>query len=146
MMDYPDPTRTQECPTCKRGNFVWRTRCRWCWHPFVPCPTDADILERFRGAAISTNPQSPLVRVVRGPYFDDEGYEQAVRLNGCVICTGCDMACPMFEEVDAWTEGEFGLWYGTEWGMGTAECPDCEKVFVDTFDGCYELIPTGASQ
>lgn len=92
----------------------------------------------MRGAAVSTNPQVPYVAVVRGPWMDKDRYERATRVNGCVVCPHCDLFCPYFEDVEAWTEQD-GVWRATEWGPGTAECLECGAVFVDTFDGCFEL-------
>lgn len=138
VMKPSDPTKGVRCPECKRVCFAWRDECPRCHHPFVEAGKDADMLERFRGAAVSANPQMPHVCIVRGPWFDDQGHEQAERVNGHVFCPRCEIAVPFFEQPEAWID-QNGEWRATEWGPGTAECPECGCVFVDTFDGCFEL-------
>lgn len=44
----------------------------------------------------------------------------------------------MIEEPDAWIESPFRV---TEWGLGTAWCPDCGTVVVDTCDGAMAIRP-----
>lgn len=67
--------------------------------------------------------------------------ETITRINGELQCPGCGLHWPMIEETDCWTEDAAGVWRSTDFGPGTAECLVCDRIFIDTFEGCFELLP-----
>lgn len=101
-----------------------------------------DLLVRILGWRCPTrfSPDPYCVRLTIGqrPY-DADGYERTKRINGVLQCPHCGLYWPIIEEPEAWTRDDRGRWRATEWGPGTAECLQCKRVFVDTFDGYFEL-------
>lgn len=70
--------------------------------------------------------------------YDADGYERGERIHGVIECPYCDVVWPLIEEPECWEQhGE--KWKCIEWGPGTAECLECDRVFVDGFDGCFVL-------
>lgn len=96
-----------------------------------------------KGFAVSADPDDCHVAVIRGPWYDEDKYERAERVDGHVFC--CGFAWPLVEDIEAWVEdGTLGFWRAAEWGPGTAECFECGTIYVDTFDGCFALPRTCA--
>ena len=137
-MSHPDPMMLVACPECGRRNFGFRFFCMGCHHPFVAPKEPGD---KSHGEAVSIHLDDPLVRVIRGPWFDEDRYEQALRVNGYVVCIECDLIWPVIEGIEAWTEHEDGTWRAAEWGPGSAHCALCDLVFIDTFEGVLVLDP-----
>ena len=92
--------------------------------------------------AVSTNPRKPLVQVVDGPRFDDEGYQRATRINGAFVCPECGLVWPLYEDVCAWVAGPDGRWYASEWDTGRGECELCQLSVFEGFDEDYVIRHT----
>lgn len=98
-----------------------------------------DLLDRIRGWCCPTNlAPDPFVQVISS-YLDCNDHERGERINGVLECPHCGLYWPIIEEPEAWTQRKTGTWRAVEWGPGIAECLQCNRVFVDTFDGCFEL-------
>lgn len=109
-----------------------------CGHQLHAAPYGADLFARVQGWCNMTGDGA---RIIRGPWFDDKGYQRAKRVSGSVECPGCRLQWPLVDEVEEWTEDETtGLWLASGWGPATAQCLQCDRVFVDTFDDCFELL------
>ena len=100
-----------------------------------------DLLDRIRGWCCPTESHvGPFVRFTVKPHFDEnDEHEQGERINGVIECPHCRLMWPLLEQPEAWSQGNDGRWHITEWGPGTAECLQGNRLFVDTFDGCFEL-------
>lgn len=98
---------------------------------------DATRIEGWR-CPTDLAPDPFVVRLARDRSFDDSGHETTERINGIVICPHCGLAWPVIEEPDAWCEQD-GKMVVTEYDLGTAWCLECDRVFVSTFEGCFEL-------
>lgn len=72
-------------------------------------------------------------------HYDDEGYERGERLYGEICCPHCGLNWPLVDTPESWIENDDGTWKAEDWGPGHAECLECGAVFVDTFEGCFEL-------
>jgi hypothetical protein len=78
-----------------------------------------------------------LVKVIDGPYFDDDGYQRATRINGAFVCPDCCLVWPMYEDVCAWRKYPDGKYHAIEWDMGHGECEICGVVVFEGFDEDY---------
>lgn len=98
----------------------------------------SDLLETCQGWRI---PLGEIPHTLKRLVRDRDGHPRGERINGYVECPKCGLAWPLIEEPDCWKNvaivGE--LWVVDGWGPGTAECIECGKLFVDTFEGCFEL-------
>lgn len=104
-------------------------------------------LDRIAGWCCPANLNGDeFTRLIKGPYFDADGYQCGERINGVAQCPDCGRWWPLIESVEAWQmagdnlpERFRGKWIATEWGPGHAECVDCELAIVDSFDGTYVI-------
>lgn len=102
--------------------------------------SQTQLLERIRGWSCPTNlAPDPYVRLL-SQTWDAANHERIERINGEIRCPHCGQYWPLIESTEEWRlSRETGRWMSVGYGPGTAECLECERVFVDTFDGCFEL-------
>jgi len=101
----------------------------------------SDILDRIAGwcCPANMNTSDGFTQLITGPYFDEQGYQRGERINGVVQCPDCGLWWPLVEDVEVWVSGGDGKWHASEWGLGVANCLECECVIIDSFDGSYVL-------
>jgi len=87
---------------------------------FVPWPLDRE----FEPIVIET-------------WVDDEGFEQAYRVDGWEECPKCNLIWPRVAQPDMWDQTEGGIWIVTGWWGGVV-CEDCGILLITQPDGTPE--------
>lgn len=69
--------------------------------------------------------------------YDADGYQRKEKCTAVAECLVCGKDVLLISDTEAWTQRRDGHWRHSEYGPGAGEC--CERVIVDTFDGCFVL-------